>query len=1037
MAHELKRYNIDIAALSETRLSGEDSLTEVGEGYTFFWKGLPEGERRLHGVGFAIKTNLLSRILSTPVGISERLMTWRIPLSKGRYLTIISAYAPTLVAREEDKDHFYHSLNTCLQSIQPTDKVLLLGDFNARVGCDHNIWPDILGKHGVGKMNNNGLRLLTFCSEHQLHITNTNFQLKAKHKTTWQHPRSGHWHQLDHIIVRQEDRKEVLITKAMRGAECWTDHRLLRCKIRLDVRPQQRRHPPARKINIQALQDQDTCTSFRGKIANVLSQDEPDNDLTTKWQTLHSNLSDIAKEVMGYSQRKSQDWFDDHAPGIHQLLDEKKKAHEAYLANPQSILLKSQFSRIRAKVQRQLRNMENAWWNEKAQELQQFADTNNTHGFYDAAKKIYGPRKHNSHPVRSEDGETLFKKNEEIVARWADHFNTLLNQVNPTTPQILDALPNLPALEALDKTPELTEVLSAIKGLKNNKSPGPDGIPAEIFKKGGYLLKVRLFELIKEVWTKEEVPQMLKDANIVTIFKKKGDKAICGNSRGISLLSIAGKILSKIMLSRLVCQITEQHLPESQCGFRKDRSTSDMIFCLRQLQEKAREQNKDLFVAFIDLTKAFDTVNRPMLWILLSKIGVPPKFLSILRQMHEGMQARVQTCGTLSEPFSVEVGVKQGCVLAPVLFSVYLMALINIAHTALGRDAGITIQYRLDGSLFNIRRLQARTKIVTTQLLELQYADDCAIVAHDAEALQTILDALSNTYSAMGLKVNTQKTEILAQPLNLPQEPYHFHLNNDPIKIVESFIYLGSVITSNCSLDLDIQRRINLASVAYGRLRERVFSNKNLRVDTKAAVYRAVCLSTLLYGSEGWTIYKKQLRSLEKFHIGCLQRILGITWKDKMTYDIIYQRTQTCSIETLLAQRHLRWLGHTIRMSDQRLPKQILYGQLVGNRNAGGPKKRYKDQCKNLLKRCNIEPQNLETLAVNRQEWQAACKEGLALIEETNSRRRAEKRNTRHQQQNGAAPAGHHPCLRCGKVCGSRIGLNSHLRWHQRRENPD
>ncbi|XP_076041883.1 uncharacterized protein LOC143025762 [Oratosquilla oratoria] len=95
------------------------------------------------------------------------------------------------------------------------------------------------------------------------------------------------------------------------------------------------------------------------------------------------------------------------------------------------------------------------------------------------------------------------------------------------------------------------------------------------------------------------------------------------------------------MLSRLTDEITETNLPESQCGFRKHRSTTDMVFCLRQLQEKAREQKKDLFIAFIDLTKAFDTVNRPLLWLLLEKMGVPSNFLSVLKGLHEGMQARV------------------------------------------------------------------------------------------------------------------------------------------------------------------------------------------------------------------------------------------------------------------------------------------------------------------------------------------------------------------------------------------------------------
>ncbi|XP_076035996.1 uncharacterized protein LOC143021960 [Oratosquilla oratoria] len=107
----------------------------------------------------------------------------------------------------------------------------------------------------------------------------------------------------------------------------------------------------------------------------------------------------------------------------------------------------------------------------------------------------------------------------------------------------------------------------------------------------------------------------------------------------------------------------------------------------------------------------------------------------------------------------------------------------------------------------------------------------------------------------MGLRVNTLKTEILVQTIHPPETPHLFLVNGEPVKTVEHFMYLGSVVHSDCSVDLDIQRRINLASTAFGRLRDRVFSNNNLRIDTKAAVYKAVCISSLLYGSETWTTY--------------------------------------------------------------------------------------------------------------------------------------------------------------------------------------
>lgn len=131
---ELKRYNIDIAALSETHFPDEDSLTEVGEGYTFFWRSLAKDQPRIHGVGFVVKNRLLASLPEGPTGINERLMTWRIPLTENRYLALISAYAPTLVSDEPTKDIFYSALDAALNNINTTDKVVLMGDFNTRVG---------------------------------------------------------------------------------------------------------------------------------------------------------------------------------------------------------------------------------------------------------------------------------------------------------------------------------------------------------------------------------------------------------------------------------------------------------------------------------------------------------------------------------------------------------------------------------------------------------------------------------------------------------------------------------------------------------------------------------------------------------------------------------------------------------------------------------------------------------------------------------------------------------------------------------------
>ena len=131
------------------------------------------------------------------------------------------------------------------------------------------------------------------------------------------------------------------------------------------------------------------------------------------------------------------------------------------------------------------------------------------------------------------------------------------------------------------------------------------------------------------------------------------------------------------MLNRLAHHIADNVLPESQCGFRAGRGTTDMIFALRQIQEKCREQNQDIYTVFIDLTKAFDSVNRTGLWKLLAKVGCPDTFVDVIRSFHDAMMARVQDQGTQSDAFIVSNGTKQGCMMAPMLFSIMFSFMLS------------------------------------------------------------------------------------------------------------------------------------------------------------------------------------------------------------------------------------------------------------------------------------------------------------------------------------------------------------------------
>jgi len=822
----------------------------------------------------------------------------------------------------------------------------------------------------------------------------------------------------------------------MCGAECWTDHRLVVSKLRLQFhsprRPQGKK--AAKRTDVSKLTLQENQELLAANLSEKLDNIQLGHaDVNQDWSVLRDAVHSVTLETLGTSEKKHQDWFDDNDSEIQDLLQEKHRLFVAHQQDQASVSKKAAFTKARQTVQTKLRNMQDTWLSNKAVEIQGYADRHDTKRFYDALRTVYGPQSSGSSPLLSADGSTLITEKEKILERWAEHFNSVLNRPSSINDEAIQRLPQVEINSSLDKTPTITEVNKAIKQLSCGKAPGSDAIPAEIYKCGGDSLSSKLLDIFTSCWDKETLPQEFKDASIVHLYKRKGNKQTCDNHRGISLLCIAGKILARVLLNRLIEHLENGHLPESQCGFRSGRGTVDMVFAARQLQEKCQEQYQDLYTAYVDLTKAFDTVSRNGLWKIMSKFGCPERFIAIVRQFHEGMMARVLDNGDQSPEFQVSNGVKQGCVLAPTLFSLMFSAMLS---EALGPDEpGIGLRYRTDGKLFNQRRLNAVTKVKSTIIRDFLFADDCALNASTEANLQRNMDQFSSACDSFGLTISTKKTEILHQPA--PGKPYtkpSIQVKGCTLQDVDKFTYLGSTLARTATIDDEVTSRIAKASSAYGRLRSNVWERRGIRIDTKLAVYRAVVLTTLLYASETWTVYARHARQLNHFHTSCLRKLLGIRWQDKIPDSEVLGRAKLPSVHMLLQQSQMRWTGHVCRMSDNRLPKQLLYGELsAGKRKVGGQKKRYKDNMKASLRKMGLHTDTWEDVAPNRPAWRAAVNKGLVVAETSRLEHAWKKRMDRKARaaSTSTTPTDH-VCDTCGRTFQARIGLISHQRTHRR-----
>ena len=263
-------------------------------------------------------------------------------------------------------------------------------------------------------------------------------------------------------------------------------------------------------------------------------------------------------------------------------------------------------------------------------------------------------------------------------------------------PNIAEGLDHWPENMPLGVQPTLQELTDAIRLLSNGKAVGLDGVSVELFRitlSGDLALRWRLLDIVVRIWRGSEVPLQQWKYAIIMVLHKNKDRTECGNYRGISLVAHADKMLLKIIIRRLseYCERVGI-LPEEQSGFRPNRFTTDMMFVIRRFQElAARKKRIPLYVCFIDLTKAYNSVDRTLLWTVIARFVVPQNnMILVIRQFHDDMQACVRLDDRVcSRWFAVEQGLPQGCVVAPLVFQIFFAAVISVASTHFKTDKGI------------------------------------------------------------------------------------------------------------------------------------------------------------------------------------------------------------------------------------------------------------------------------------------------------------------------------------------------------------
>ena len=963
-----RKRKLGLLALSETKMKGQGECDFGGVGGRYI--GVGRNEHAKEGVAILVSEEVKEWVVEWRE-VSSRLMWVKLRIGQKTWV-VISAYGPGSERNMVERDQFWDSLEGCIAGMDDDVTVVLLGDLNARVG--NRAIDGVVGRHGVNgrdgvnDVNYNGERLIEMCTGQELAIGNTFFKKKKKNKYTWMRVVGGRVVDralMDYVIVSKKSLGRVMDVHVYRGeAGGISDHLLVQARLKVEGGEGRGRLGGRVRevIRVRELEKTEKAVEFREKIAEEWEgvKGRRRGGVEEEWELFREAVLRCATEVcgtrkVGGTRKKGSEWWDEE---VKRKVAEKKKAFSEWLRDKTDQKWEN-YRNIKNEVKRSVRvskKRANNRWGRRLTE--NFSE--NKKMFWKEVKQQRKEGGKREETVKDRNGQLLTKE-EEVNHRWAEHFEELLNFDDRTEARVTP-VPfggGAPRIDRLNRTSVTkVDVEVAVRSMRVGKSAGRDGITAECLKQGGGAIVEWLVRLLNTCFDAGEVPEDWRMAIIVPLYKGKGDKHVCGNYRGISLLSVVGKVYGRVLANRLR-EGTDRWLSEEQCGFREGRGCVDQLFVVRQACEKYLAKGRESFWAFMDLEKAYDRIDRAALWTVLGFYGVGGKLLAAVKSFYKNSRACVRVGDRESESFEVKVGLRQGCVMSPGLFNIFMDGVVREINARLeGRGLGLIGDDRQPWKL--------------NQIL---FADDTALVADSEEALQQLVTEFGRVCRRRKLKVNVGKSKVMRCSNEDPVPGLQIQLEGEQLEKVDSFKYLGATVAEGGDVGKEVQHRVIEASRAMGGM-NKIFKNREVDMRTKRGLYESIIVPTALYGAETWGLKVEDKKRLDVMEMKCLRSMSGVTIWDRNTNESIRGRTGVKSkLSNRAEQKTLRWFGHMERMNEERLAKRVMNAEVEGANPRGRPKLGWGEGVKNSLKKRNINSlEEGRVIAQDRTEWKKIVK---------------------------------------------------------------
>jgi exonuclease III len=816
---------------------------------------------------------------------------------------------------------------------------------------------------------------------------------------SWTHPASKRPFQIDYIMVQQRELRRV------RGAHVshysgGSDHRLLRCDIAM-ARSLARVKPGKAKprINRGMLRDQRHRDAFIDGVSAAVAAHPGKLD----WPDLDDILVKVAETSLTTRGRKQRAWFQAAEEEILWAQAQRNEAFSAWSALKKGkkgeALALARLRETRKAIRVVVRRARIAWLEATLQRLEVVKKGGRPLDPCDAWKAMQEiaegmdqtvpPR---AVPVRGKDGE-LAATDKEQLGIFVEHFIGVFNRVSTYDPSVLQRLQQRPVMQSLGDVPDLHEVTTFLRRAQNEKAKGLSGVYAEFYKAISYEepLAQIVANLVAELWANGEPTESWKKGKLKEIGKANKDLSEPGNYRGVMLLEAAAKVISAIINARLQ-KLLAAVGRESQAGFTNGRGCPDSSFSLKNVLQSLREHGQESWVCFIDLVKAFDSIDRGALCDILLRYGAPPALVRVIKGLHKEVNVRMEI-GEDFEEFTSSLGVLQGAAASPVLFLFVIAAwfetvdwpdppVVLRSHDGVGpgaRHAAFDQHGENKLKSFLAARYVSRTLGTPFSVREFLYADDAAVIWLTRKAMQAGMKEMVAHGARWGLEVHvaaaadkSSKTEFLVIPPLEHHKNHRASYDRSPVQIGDVFFthakmkikgvmtpgvfkYLGSHITEDLSEDLDVSERIRLAACAFGKYKKAIFKEKSLSVEAKARAFTAYVLPNLLYQSECWALRRDQERRVEVFFNRCIRVMTGINQRAQMlgriTTEDMASRAGLRTCRSYLDEKCLSWLGHVARMQPHRLPRLALFSWYDTPRARGRPRHTLRHRYHELLKR--------------------------------------------------------------------------------------